>query len=220
MSAPTPARPWETVPPRAKSQRAPVGPGPGPPQTAQSSMAERRLIVRIDDSVPRSNKMDQEIASASNIALFYQMAPAHIRIMNNKRNAKGAISEITHPNATAEMAMLYRDIIITAASTVDIGVVDVEEIKTWEKLKSHAVPLVLYMGKDTEGLGKMREEFEAENEGIKVSTQVRWLANSRTIRERRQNGDIAAQSVVIFGKGSKAAQDFVKKCIKAAGVWY
>jgi len=49
-SAPTPARRWETVPPRAKSQRAPVcaSPGPGPVSapTAGSSMAERRLILR------------------------------------------------------------------------------------------------------------------------------------------------------------------------------
>jgi len=55
-SAPTPARRWETVPPRAESQRAPVGPGPAP--TVGSSMAERRLILRRDDSVPLSNKMD------------------------------------------------------------------------------------------------------------------------------------------------------------------
>jgi len=45
---PTPVRRWETVPPRAKSQRAPVGPrpgpGPGPALTAGSSMAARRLI--------------------------------------------------------------------------------------------------------------------------------------------------------------------------------
>jgi len=39
--------------------------------------------------------------------------------MNAKRNAKGAITAITHPNATAEMALQYRDIIITAVSTVN-----------------------------------------------------------------------------------------------------
>jgi len=49
MSAPIPARRWETVPPRAKSQRAPVGrgpvPGAGPAPMAGSSMAERRMIL-------------------------------------------------------------------------------------------------------------------------------------------------------------------------------
>jgi len=170
-SAPTPARRWETVPPQAKSQRAPVGPGPAP--TAGSSMAERRLILGRDESVPLSNEMDQEIASALNRALFHQKAPAHIRIMNATRNAKGAITAITHPNATAEMALQYHDIIITAARTVNRGVMDVEENESWESLKIHAVPLIRYMGKGMGGLQKMREEFEAENEGVVIPTQVR-----------------------------------------------
>jgi len=56
----------------------------------------------------------------------------------------------------------------------------------------HAVPLVRYMGKAMEGLQKMQEEFEAENKGGKIPTQVRWLAYPRAIRERRQNVDIAS----------------------------
>jgi len=49
--------------------------------------------------------MDQEIASAANRALFHQKAPAHSRLMNAKRNTKGAKTAITDPNATAEMAL-------------------------------------------------------------------------------------------------------------------
>jgi hypothetical protein len=55
-SAPTPARWWETVPPRAQSHRAPVGRDPA--LTAGLSMAERRLILRRDEGVPPPNKMD------------------------------------------------------------------------------------------------------------------------------------------------------------------
>ena len=120
-------------------------------------MVERRLILRRDKSVPLSNKMDQEIASAINRALFHQKAPPHIRIMNAKRNATGAITAITQQNATAEMALQYRDIIITAAWRVDKGVVDIEENESWERLKIRAVPLVRYMGTGMEGLQKMRE---------------------------------------------------------------
>ena len=118
-------------------------------------MAERRLILRRDESVPLSNKMDQEIASAINRALFHQKAPAHIRIMNAKRNANGTITAITHPNATAEMALQYRDIIITAAGMVDNGVVDVKENESLERLKIQTVPLVQYMGKGMDVLQKM-----------------------------------------------------------------
>jgi len=44
--------------------------------------------------------------------------------------------------------------------------------------------------------------------------------NPCTIREMKQNGEIAASSVVFVVKRSKVAQSSVKKGIKAAGVWY
>jgi hypothetical protein len=126
-------------------------------------MADRPLILKRDESVPLPNKMDQEIASVINRALFHQQAPAHIKSINARSYANGAITAITHQNAMAEMSMPYRDIIIRAARTVDKGVLDVEENQNWEWLKIHAVPLMRYMGNGTEGLQKMREEFEAEN---------------------------------------------------------
>jgi len=98
-----------------------------------------------------------------------------------------AITESMHQNATAQMAMWYCDIIITAARPGDRGVVDVKDNETWERLKIHTVPLVQYMGKGTDGLQQMREEFDAENKGIAIPTQVQWWANPHTIRERRQN---------------------------------
>jgi len=50
--------------------------------------------------------------------------------MNAKRNGKGTITAITHPNATAEMALQYRDIIIKAARSVDKGIIDLEGNKS------------------------------------------------------------------------------------------
>jgi len=70
--------------------------------------------------------MDPEITSAIDGVHFHQKAPAHMRIINTKRNAKGGVTAFTNPTATAEMALQYRDIIITAARTVDKRVVDVE----------------------------------------------------------------------------------------------
>jgi hypothetical protein len=72
----------------------------------------------------------------------------------------------------------------------------------WERLKIHVAPLVRYMRKGTEGLQKMREEFEADKEGIVITTQVQWLGKPRTIRKRRQTGEIPASSVVIVIKGN------------------
>jgi len=53
-----------------------------------------------------------------------------------------------------------------------------------------------------------------------IPTQVRWLANPCTVRVGRQNGQIAAWSVVFVVKGSKLAQSLFKEGIKAAGVRY
>jgi len=122
--------------------------------------------------VPLPIMMDQETPSAINRALSHQQAPAHIRIMNPRRNAKGAITAITHQNATAEMALCYRDIIMTATRSVDKGVVDVEENDSWEKYKIPRSAASVVHGKWHEGLQAMREGFEAENEGIAIPNQV------------------------------------------------
>jgi len=66
----------------------------------------------------------------------------------------------------------------------------------------------------------MREKFEAENEGIAIPTQVRWLANPHSIREGRQNREITTSSIVFVVKGSRMVQSLFKKGIKAAGLWY
>jgi len=98
-ATPTQARRWDTVQPGTQSQRAPTGPSPA--TTYGSSMAERRLFSRTEEGVPRPNRMDQKIALAINRALFHQKAPVNIWLMNVKRNAKGAITTITHQKATA-----------------------------------------------------------------------------------------------------------------------
>jgi hypothetical protein len=118
------------------------------------------------------------------------------------------------------MALPYRDIVITAARTVHKGVIEVEEKESWETLMIHGFPLLRYRGRGTKGLQMVREEFEAENEGIVIPTQVRWRANPCTIQERRQNGEIGASSVVFIVKGRKVAQSLVKKDITVEWVWY
>ena len=109
--------------------------------TPGSSIADRHLILRGDETVQLPNMIDQEIASVSNRALFHQAVRANIRIMNAMRNPMGAITAIMHQNATIEMAMWYCDVIIMAGRTVDRGVVDHEDNTSWEKLIMHAVPL-------------------------------------------------------------------------------
>jgi hypothetical protein len=107
--------------------------------------------------------MALEIASVLNRALFHQQASAHIRIMKAKCNANGANPAVTHMNKTTEIAVQDRDTIITAARTVDKGLVDVKENKSCKRLTIDAVSLMWYIGKGPEGLQKLPEESDAEN---------------------------------------------------------
>jgi hypothetical protein len=105
-------------------------------------------------SVPLPNKMDQEIASVINRALFQQLAQAHIRIMNARRNAKGTITAITEPErASGEDSAVPRHHDY-CRKDCQKAVVDVKGNESVDRLKIHAVPLVRFMGKYTEGLQK------------------------------------------------------------------
>jgi hypothetical protein len=136
------------------------------------------------------------------------------------RSKPGPIADTSDQNATAAMALTYREVIINAARTVDKGVIDVEENESRDMLKVHAVPLVRYIGKDTEGLPKMREEIHAEYEGVVIPLQVRWLANHHSIMDTRPRREISAFYVVFVVMGDKVVRRLIKAGVKAAEEWY
>jgi hypothetical protein len=183
-------------------------------------MAERHLILSRDETVQPPNKMDQEIVSEINKALFHQKSLAHIPIMNTRMNPSSANTAFAEGHVTVAMALMNRDVIITEAGAVNKGVIDVRENKSWESLTIHAVPLVRYKGNSTESLQKILDEIHSGNKGVAIHVQVRWPANPHIIRERRQKREISAFSMVFIVKGSKVAQELVKEGGKAVGVCY
>jgi hypothetical protein len=124
------------------------------------------------------------------------------------------------PNAKEELALLYRDVISTAARSAGNGFIEVEGNQSWERLNIHTFWLMRYMGKGTERLQKMREEIQAVSEGVGMPVQARWILNQRTIKDRERRGEIKAASVVCIVRGNKLAQRLVNKGINAAGVQY
>jgi hypothetical protein len=75
-----------------------------------------------------------------------------------------------------------------AARTVNKEVMDIVANESRECCIIHAVHRIKYMGKGMDSLRKRREEFDPDNQGIVIPTQVWWVANPSTLRERRQNG--------------------------------
>jgi hypothetical protein len=75
------------------------------------------------------------------------------------------------------------------------------------------------MGQGIQGLLKMQHTVDLKNEGIIIPTQVLYLANLHSMRERRQHGEIGACSIVFVLNGSMVEMILVKMCIKLVGAW-
>ena len=162
--------------------------GGGPTTTTGWSMAERRLISRTDDSLPLPKRMEQQIASAFKTASCQQQTPADSIIMNAGSNATSTIKGITHQKSSPEMALQYRDIIITAARNIDKRIIHAQHNASCVRLTINAVPRVQYMRHGIEGEETIHEEFAPENEGSTIPTHERWVVNPHSIRERQKNG--------------------------------
>jgi len=196
-----------------KEDMKPVPPG-------QNSMEKRRVTFKRDNGLPLSQKKDLDISSEVNRALFEAKVPHFVCIQGVTKNTQGCLSTITTPAATAEMLIRYRDIVIKAARKVDAGIVDIETNELWERVKMHGVNFDRYLGKKTGGgLEKLRQELQAENEGVVLPLTINWIGGRKDVQKKKAEGK-KASSVVFAVKGSKMAEKVLKRGLRAAGVKY
>jgi len=196
-----------------KDDMKPVPPG-------QNSMEKRRVTFKRDNGLPLSQKKDLDISSEVNRALFEAKVPYFVRIQGVTKNTRGCLSTITTPAATAEMLIRYREIVIKAARKVDAGIVDIETNELWERVKMHGVNFDRYLGKKTGGgLEKLRQELQAENEGVVLPLAINWIGGPKDVQKKKAEGK-KASSVVFVVKGSKMAEKVLKGGLRAAGVKY
>jgi len=196
-----------------KEEMKPVPPG-------QNSMEKRRVTFKRDNGLPLSQKKDLDISSEVNRALFEAKVPHFVRIQGVTKNTRGCLSTITTPGATAEMLIRYREIVIKAARKVDAGIVDIETNELWERVKMHGVNFDRYLGKKTGGgLEKLRQELQAENEGVVLPLAINWIGGRKDVQKKKAEGK-KASSVVFAVRGSKMAEKVLKGGLRAAGVKY
>jgi len=194
-----------------KEEMKPVPPG-------QNSMEKRRVTFKRDNVLPLSQKKDLDISLEVNRALFEAKVPYFVRIQGVTKNTRGCLSTITTPAATAEMLIRYREIVIKAARKVDAGIVDIETNELWERVKMHGVNFDRYLGKKTGGgLEKLRQELQAENEGVVLPLAINWIGGPKDVQKKKAEGK-KASSVVFAVKGSKMAEKVLKGGLRAAGV--
>jgi len=183
-------------------------------------MEKRRVTFKRDHGLPLSQKKDLDISSKVNRALFEAKVPYFIRIQGVTKNTQRCLSTITTPGATAEMLIRYREIVIEAARNVDAGIVDIETNELWERVKMHGVNFDRYLGKKTGGgLEKLRQELQAENEGVVLPLAINWIGGPKDVQKKQGEGKNTS-SVVFAVKGSKMAENVSKGGLRVAGVKY
>jgi hypothetical protein len=191
-----------------------------PVPVGQNSMEKRRVTFKRDNGLPLCQKQDLDISSAVNRVLFEEKVLHFVRIQGVTKNTRGCLSTITTPGATAEMLVKYREIVIKAARKVDAGIVDIETNELLERVKMHGINFDRYLGKKTGGgLEKLRQELQAENEGVGLPLAISWIGGLNDVQKKKADGNKA--SLVVFAvKGSKMAKKVLKGCLRAAGVKY
>jgi len=110
--------------------------------------------------------------------------------------------------------------VIKAARRVDAGIVDIETNELWERVKMHGVNFDSYLGKKTGGgLEKLRQELQAENEGVVLPLAINWIGGPKDVQKKKAEGK-KASLVVCTVKGSKMAEKVLKGGLRAAGMKY
>ena len=155
-----------------------------------------------------------------NRVLFEVKVPHFVRIQGVTKDTRGCLSTITSPRATAEMLIPYREVVIKVARKVDAGIVDIETNELWERVKMHGVNFNKYFSKKTGGgQEKLRQELQAENEGVVLPLPINWIGGLKDVQKKKGGGKKAV-SVVFAVKESKMAEKVLKGGLRAAGVKY
>ena len=117
----------------------------------------------------------------------------------------GAVSGLLTERFNAEDLIKH---LIRAAKSVDEGIIGVEALEQWHRLKVHGMPLLRYFGE--ERVEVLSREIESST-GIKLKTTPRWLIGKARIEERLDTGNERGPAIFIT-IGSK--EEISKLCAK------
>ena len=159
-----------------QSKRASKGPKkihPAPPTIDQRSF---ELATTTPSKL--SALAVENIISAVNRALHKGGAQG-VRIERLHCSDTGRILSITTPSSSLQDLLKHRDLVLRAAWTVLGSASDLVPQQRWRWTKIHNVSLIRYMGRTASGLRLLREELEAENDGVHIPADIRWLMSRR-----------------------------------------
>ena len=128
--------------------------------------------------------------------------PPHVRMEAFRISVQGRLTIVARAEASAAMLLHFKKEIIEAARRADKAIINVVTSETWAELKI----LVLYGQYGGEsGRAELREQIEAENEGVVVPPfSMRWMRSKRIIEQYYQKGRLPQDAAsVVFKVCSK-----------------
>ena len=85
------------------------------------------------------------------------------------------------------------------ARLVHSSIRDVTPQQRWWWTRIYGIPLARYVGRQKDGgLLKLREELEAENSGVQIPAEVRWLSAAKARAKFQSNRDGISSVVAAF----------------------
>jgi hypothetical protein len=105
--------------------------------------------------------------------------------MLEQRNSRyligGVFSTSARMGASAGMLLYFKKELIEAARKGDNTIINVRSNESWAELKI-LVPYAVY--RDEDGIGRLREEIQAENQGVEIPPfSIRWMRPKGMIEE-------------------------------------
>lgn len=174
---------------------------------------KRRVIFRREASSPQKSEAD--LMLALNEALQKAGISTYTRFSRVGYSQSGAISALLTEKSSAEQLVgNHSNILIRAAKAVDAGVIGVEALERWQRLKVHGMSLARYLGE-----GKMEllcREIESST-GIQLKTVPRWLISESRLEERLESGTGRGSAIVITVGTSEEAVKLCSKGLRFGG---
>ena len=125
-----------------------------------------------------------------------------------------------HPTSTLQDLFRHRDMVPKAARLVNSCITDVVPQQKWKWVRIHNILLPRYMGVARDGgLRKLREELEAENSGVHIPAEIRWLGGAK-VRARFQTDKDGSSSVVVAVLGEATFGRLCKAGVRLLGRRY
>ena len=125
---------------------------------------------------------------------------------------------VTSPTSSLQDLLKHRDLVLKAARGVLSDISDIAPKQRWKWIRIHNVPLDRYMGGGG-GLRKLREELEAENTGVRVPAEIRWLSGAKA-RARFHREGCGSSSVVAAVLSEEVFNQLCKRGIRLPGGRY